>query len=265
MIGKSATAGEIIEHLRSLRSEEAIAGMERFGIVTETALGISNPELRKIGRMTGKNHIRAFTLWTSGIREARMLALYTLEAKKLTADEARRLSEDFDSWEIVDNAADIFVEAGLVALIRDFAADEREFVRRTAFAMIASAAMHLKKEPDETLIAWLGLVEAKAGDPRNFVRKAVNWALRNIGKRSHACHAPALSLAQKLAESTDKTARWIGNDAVRELTNEKILARIRRAEALRPGLITQRNGDLNRRRSSGCPRPCSRAGARSCT
>ena len=228
MIDKASTADDIVAYLRSLRSEEAIAGMDRFGIVTGTALGISNPDLRKIARLTGKNHARAFALWASDIREARMLALYTLEPKKLTAAEAKRIAEDFNSWEIVDNAADIFIDARLVALIPHFATDEREFVRRTAFAMIASAAMHMKKEPDETLIAWFGLIEAHAGDPRNFVKKAVNWALRNVGKRSHACHAPALALAEKLAGSTDKTARWIGKDAVRELTDEKTLARIKR-------------------------------------
>ena len=228
MIGKTSTAGEIVEYLRSRRSEASVAGMERFGIVTETALGISNPELRKIGRMTGKDHARAFTLWASDIREARMLALYTLEPKKLTPEEAFHLAEDFNSWEVVDNAADIFIEAKLASLIPALAADEREFVRRTAFAMIASAAMHMKKEPDATLIGWLDLVEDHAGDPRNFVKKAVNWALRNIGKRSHACHAPALTLARTLAGSNDKTARWIGKDAVRELTDEKILARLKR-------------------------------------
>lgn len=228
MIDKASTAGEIIEHLRSLRSEDAIAGMERFGIVTETALGISNPDLRKIARLTGKDHARAFALWESDIREARMLALYTLEPKKLTPEEAFRLAEDFNSWEVVDNAADIFIEAKLVSLIPTFAADEREFVRRTAFAMIAGAAVHMKKEPDETLVGWLDLVEDHAGDPRNFVKKAINWALRNIGKRSHACHAPALALARTLAGSSDKTARWIGKDAVRELTDEKTLARLKR-------------------------------------
>ena len=228
MIDKSATASEIIKHLRSLRSEETISGMDRFGIVTGTALGSPNPELRKIARLTGKDHARAFALWASDIREARMLALYTLEPKKLTPEEALRLAEGFNSWEVVDNAADIFIEAKLVSLIPTFAADEREFVRRTAFAMIASAAMHMKKEPDDTLIGWLDLVEDHAGDPRNFVKKAVNWALRNVGKRSHACHAPALALAEKLAGSTDKTARWIGKDAVRELTDEKTLARIKR-------------------------------------
>lgn len=225
MIGPSSSAAELIAHLRTLRSEDNIAGMARFGIATDTAIGISNPDLQKIARIAGKNHIRAGELWASGIREARLLALYTSEPKSLTADEACALAADFNSWEIVDCAADLFVDAKLDTLIADFAADEREFVRRTAFAMIAGAAVHRKKDPDESLLAYLPLIEARATDPRNFVRKAVNWALRNIGKRSRTCHGPALALAERLAASTDKTARWIGKDAVRELTSEKVLAR----------------------------------------
>jgi 3-methyladenine DNA glycosylase AlkD len=93
--------------------------------------------------------------------------------------------------------------------------------------MIAGGAVHRKKEPDATILAWLPLIKAHSGDPRNFVSKAVNWALRNVGKRNLACHAPALALAKALAESPDKTARWIGKDAVRELAGEKLLARLR--------------------------------------
>jgi 3-methyladenine DNA glycosylase AlkD len=227
MIGPSSSAAELIAHLRTLRSEENIAGMARFGIATETALGISNPDLQKIARLAKKDHARAKTLWASGIREARLLALYTMEPGTLTPAEAADLAADFKSWEIVDCAADLFVEAKLDALISDFAADPGEFVRRTAFAMIAGAAVHRKKEPDAALLAWLPLIETHATDPRNFVRKAVNWALRNIGKRNRACHGPALGLAERLAGSADKTARWIGKDAVRELTSEKLLARLK--------------------------------------
>ncbi|WSG76423.1 DNA alkylation repair protein [Rhizobium beringeri] len=200
--------------------------MARFGIVTDRAIGISNPDIRAVARLAKKDHVRAMQLWRSHIREARLLALYTAEPKRLTTEEARNWADDFNSWEIVDCAADLFVEARLDELISDFAADEREFIRRTAFAMIVGAAVHLKKEPDATILAWLPLIEAHAGDPRNFVRKAVNWALRSIGKRNLACHAPALALARALAERPDKTARWIGKDAVRELAGEKLLARL---------------------------------------
>jgi 3-methyladenine DNA glycosylase AlkD len=227
MIGPSASAAELIAHLETLRSEEHIAGMARFGIVTETALGISNPDLQKIARLAKKDHARAQELWRSDFREARLLALYTTEPKKLTPSEARRWAEDFNSWEIVDCAADLFVEARLDNLIPQFAADNREFVRRTAFAMIAGAAVHRKQDPDEALLAWLPLIEAHSADPRNFVRKAVNWALRNIGKRSRVCHAPALTLAERLAASPGKTASWIGKDAIRELTNGKVMGRLK--------------------------------------
>ncbi|MBA1348009.1 DNA alkylation repair protein [Rhizobium indicum] len=227
MIGPSSDAAELIAHLETLRSEENVAGMARFGIVTGGALGISNPDIRAVARLTKKDHLRAMQLWRSDIREARLLALCTAEPKRLTTEEARNWADDFNSWEIVDCAADLFVEARLDELISDFAADEREFIRRTAFAMISGAAVHRKRESDATILAWLPLIEAHAGDPRNFVRKAVNWALRSIGKRNLACHAPALALARALAESPDKTARWIGKDAVRELAGEKLLARLR--------------------------------------
>ncbi|MCZ4288820.1 DNA alkylation repair protein [Hoeflea alexandrii] len=227
MLDPASDTEAIVAHLKSLRSEANIAGMGRYGIVTDQALGISNPDMQAIARTVKKNHARAFELWDTGIREARMLAIYTLDPRLLTQAEAWRLATDFKSWEIVDAAADLFVKARLEdRLVPEFAADGREFVRRTAFAMIAGAAVHLKKEPDATLIGYLPLIQAHATDPRNFVRKAVNWALRNIGKRSMVCHAPALALAEILAASDDKTARWIGKDAVRELTDEKVRQRL---------------------------------------
>ncbi|EJZ21892.1 DNA alkylation repair protein [Rhizobium sp. Pop5] len=226
MIGPSSDAAALIAYLQTLRSEENVAAMARFGIVTDTALGISNPDVRAVAKKVRKDHLRAMELWQSDVREARLLALYTAEPKRLMMEEARHWANDFNSWEIVDCAADLFVEARLDELIREFAANEREFVRRTAFAMISGAAVHRKDDPDTELLAWLPLIEAHARDSRNFVRKAVNWALRSIGKRSRACHAPALTLATRLAESSDKTARWIGKDAVRELSGEKLLARL---------------------------------------
>ncbi|MBB2752372.1 UNVERIFIED_ORG: 3-methyladenine DNA glycosylase AlkD [Rhizobium aethiopicum] len=227
MIAPSSDAAELIAHLETLRSEENIAGMARFGIVTTSALGIPNPDVKAIARQAKKDHARAMNLWRSDIREARLLALFTAEPSRLTAEEARNWTNDFNSWEIVDCAADLFVEARLDELIAEFADDEREFVRRTAFAMIAGAAVHRKTEPDTSILAWLPLIRAHSGDPRNFVRKAINWALRSIGKRNLACHTPALALARALAESSDKTARWIGKDAVKELAGEKLTTRLK--------------------------------------
>lgn len=226
-LGPNSTADEIISHLRSLGSQDNLAGMARFGIVTETALGLSNVELHKVARLVKFDHRRALGLWQTGIREARILAAYTADPKALTLNEARQCADDCNSWEVVDTVADLFIAARFEhELIPEFAADDREFVRRIAFAMIATAAVHLKKEPDATLLAWLPLIEQHSGDGRNFVKKAVNWALRQIGKRNAACHEPALALARQLAESPDAAARWTGKDAVRELSSEKVLARL---------------------------------------
>lgn len=135
---------------------------------------------------------------------------------------------EFDSWDIVDGVSDLFVDTDhWRELIDEFAEDEREFVRRTAFAMLCWATVHRKKEPDATFEAYLPLIEKHATDPRNFVKKVVNWALRTIGKRSLSLHRPALALSEKLAASTDKTARWIGKDAVRELRAKKTVERLK--------------------------------------
>jgi 3-methyladenine DNA glycosylase AlkD len=226
-LSPTSSADDIIAHLRAQRSQENLDGMARFGIVTETALGLSNVELHRIARLVKIDHARALELWQSGIREARILAAFTAGPKTLTLDEARRWAEDCNSWEVVDTVADLFVTARFEqVLIPEFAADGREFVRRIAFAMIASTAVHLKKEPDASLLAWLPLIERHAEDERNFVKKAVNWALRQIGKRNAACHGPALALAEKLAVSSNRAARWIGKDAQRELRGDKVLARL---------------------------------------
>ncbi|UCI05700.1 DNA alkylation repair protein [Mesorhizobium sp. B1-1-8] len=223
----SWSADDIVVHLRSIGTEQNRAGMARFGINIATALGVGNSELRPLARKLKKNHERALLLWDSGIREARLMAAFTGEPKKIDADMCRRWAADFDSWEIVDTVADLFAATAFWRdLVEEFAADEREFVRRTAFAMLAWGAVHLKNEPDATFLAYLPLIEKHAGDPRNFVKKAVNWALRQIGKRSVALHAPALALAERLAASSDKTARWIGKDAVKELSGAKTLERL---------------------------------------
>jgi 3-methyladenine DNA glycosylase AlkD len=228
----SWSADEIVAHLRTIGTQANRVGMARFGINTASALGIGNSDLRPLARKLKKNHERSLLLWDSGIREARLLAAFTGEPKKVDIDQCRRWAADFDSWEIVDTVADLFAETPFWHdLIDEFAEDDREFVRRAAFAMLAWSAVHLKKEPDATFLAYLPLIEKHAGDPRNFVRKAVNWALRQIGKRSVTLHAPALALAQKLAASSDRTARWIGKDAVKELTDAKQLARLTAAKA----------------------------------
>lgn len=227
----SANAGfavpDILAWLEEHGSAENRAGMARFAIKTDKAFGVGNSMLRPFARTLGRDHARAQELWQTGWREARILALFTEEPMRISPPQAWQMAEDFNSWEIVDHAADLFVDAGhFERLVPDFAADEREFVRRTAFAMIAWATVHLKKRDDADFIALLPLIKAHATDPRNFVKKAVNWALRQIGKRSLTCHGPALALAEKLATSDDKTARWIGKNALKELSDPKRIAMI---------------------------------------
>jgi 3-methyladenine DNA glycosylase AlkD len=231
-LSPDSTADEIVAYLRSLGSEQNREGLKRYGIRIDRALGISHGVQRDIARKIKRNHDRAFRLWETGITEAQFIASQTADPKRFTAEDARRWAAEFDSWDIVDGVSDLFVDTDhWRELMEEFAEDDREFVRRTAFAMLCWATIHRKREPDSTFEAYLPLIEKHATDPRNFVKKAVNWALRTIGKRSLSLHAPALALAEKLAMSSDKTARWIGKGAVRELAAEKTVERLREKAA----------------------------------
>lgn len=226
-LSPQSSAGEIIAHLRSIGSEENRLGMLRYGIKIDRALGIPHGVQRQIARKIKRNHERAFELWESGIMEAQFIASVTADPERFSAADARQWASSFDSWDIVDGVSDLFVDTDAWKdLIGEFAADEREFVRRTAFAMMAWSVVHRKKEPEATFLAFLPIIEAHATDGRNFVKKAVNWALRSIGKRSMEMHGAALAVAERLARSPDKTARWNGKNAVRELTNAKTLERV---------------------------------------
>lgn len=203
--------------------------MARYAIGVERALGIAHPVQRQVAKQIKRNHERAFELWASGVREAQFIAALTVDPRRFSAADARRWAAEFDSWDIVDGVSDLFVDTDhWRELILEFAADEREFVRRTAFAMIAWAAVHRKKEPDETFSGFLPLIEGHASDPRNFVWKAVSWALRSIGKRSRLLNEAALDTAGRLFASTDRTARRIGRETTRELANENTQARLER-------------------------------------
>jgi 3-methyladenine DNA glycosylase AlkD len=212
-------ATTLIAELRALGSEENRAGMARFGINTARAFGISIKSLEPLARQYRRDHRLAAALWASGCHEARLLAVLIDDPREVTAAQMDDWAGDLDSWDLCDQAClKLFVKTPFVEeKIKRWAADEREFVRRAGFALLACYAVHGKATPDATFLRFLGLVEEHAKDGRNFVRKAVNWALRQIGKRSPALHGPALSLAERLASSDDKTARWIGKDAMREL------------------------------------------------
>jgi 3-methyladenine DNA glycosylase AlkD len=219
----------VLAELRALGTEAGRAGMARFGINTNRAFGVSMQAMRPLERAHRRDHALATALWVSGYHEARILAALIDDPKQVTPKQMDAWVAAFDSWDLCDQACmKLFAKTPYVAeKVAKWAKDEREFVRRAAFALIAGYAVSAKKEDDKVFLAFLPAIEAHATDPRNFVRKAVNWALRQIGKRSPGLHKPALKLAEKLAASDDKTARWIGKDAVKELTDPKQLARIK--------------------------------------
>jgi 3-methyladenine DNA glycosylase AlkD len=232
VLSRASTAAEVIAHLRTLGSEANREGMKRYGIRVERALGISHGDQRRIGKAIGRDHARAMALFDSGIMEAQFIASITADPKRMSIEDCRRWAATFDSWDIVDGVSDLFVDTDhWLELIADFAADDREFVRRTAFAMMAWSAVHRKKEPDATLLGFLALIERHATDGRNFVKKAVNWALRSLGKRSPALNRAALETAERLAASTDRTARWNGGNAQRELSSAAVQERLARKAA----------------------------------
>lgn len=209
-------------------SERNRAGMARFGINTDDALGISVTDLRKVARSLGHDHRLAAGLWRSGIHEARILAALVDEPDKVTEAQADRWVRAFDSWDLCDQVcANLFDRTPFAfAKAKEWARREPEFQRRAGFALMAALAWHDKSASDEAFLPFFPLIAEASTDARNFVRKAVNWALRQMGKRSSLLHAPALGTARELAASSDRTARWIGRDALRELESPKVLERL---------------------------------------
>ena len=224
-----AEVAQILAELRSLGSEEGRVGMARFGINTEKAFGVSMAAARPLARKYKRQHDLAAGLWATGLHEARILAALIDDPKLVTRKQMDSWAAEFNSWDLCDQACmKIFAKTPYVSeQVAKWAKDKREFVRRAAFATIAGYAVHAKKAADDEFLPFLKLIEAHSTDPRNFVRKAVNWALRQVGKRNKTLHAPALALAKKLAASDDKTARWIGKDAEKELSDPVQIARIK--------------------------------------
>lgn len=223
-------AAAVVAELKGLGSEKNRAGQARYGINTTRGFGVSIAVLRPLARRLKRDHALAAALWKTGFHEARILAAFVDEPAKVTPRQMDRWVAAFDSWDLCDQVCNnLFVRTPYVeAKIQQWAEDDREFVRRAAFALLASYTVQAKKLPDAEFEKFLPLIERYASDPRNFVKKAVNWALRQIGKHSIGLHGPALALAQQLAASDDKTARWIGKDAAKELTDPKQLARLKR-------------------------------------
>jgi 3-methyladenine DNA glycosylase AlkD len=192
--------------------------MARFGINPNNTLGVSMPRIRQLGKRK-KDHDLALALWETGIHEARILASIVDQPALLTSQQMDSWTADFDSWDVCDQVCGNLYSKSPLAVEKamSWSKSEHEFVKRAGFALMAYLAVHGKKVPDTVFIQFLEIIESSADDDKNFVRKAINWALRQIGKRSTALYQPALEESRRLALSTNKTARWVGTDAVKEL------------------------------------------------
>lgn len=210
---------EILKRLRDGAQPDAKAALERFGITARQAYGWSAPALRELARETGRDHTLAQQLWATGILDARMLAALVDEPERVTPRQMERWARDFDSWAVCDACCSNLFDRTPYAhvKVRAWSGRKEEFVKRASFALMAALAVHEKDAPDETFRAFLSLCEREAGDARNYVKKAVNWAVRQIGKRNAALRAAAIACAERIAAQDSPSARWIAADALREL------------------------------------------------
>lgn len=227
------TVREILQHLESLGTPENAAGMARFGIKTKTAFGVSAPEIKKLAKEIGKNHDLARELWATGVHEARIAAYLIDNPEEVTGEQMESWANDFDNWAICDGACGHLFCRTAFAYEKAFAWSEREeeFVKRAGIVLIAWLAVHDKKAEDACIAQFLPVLEKHSTDERNFIKKAVNWSLRQIGKRNLALNEKAVAAARKIKAGNTKAGRWIAADALRELTSEKTLERLQKKAA----------------------------------
>jgi 3-methyladenine DNA glycosylase AlkD len=232
----------VMADLAAQTSDESRAGMARYGINVEKAFGVSVYELRRMAKALGTDHELALALWATGNHEARLLASMVDDPRQVTEAQMETWAAAFDSWDVCDQVtSNLFDKTPFAyAKVHEWSAADNEWVKRAAFATAAALAVQDKAAGDERFLPILALVAREAGDGRNYVKKAVNWALRNIGKRNVALHAAALRTAEAILASAEaraavdrkdpaaRSARWVARDALRELRSEKALRRLKR-------------------------------------
>ncbi|HMK53733.1 MAG TPA: DNA alkylation repair protein [Methanobacteriaceae archaeon] len=219
---------EIIKELESLSNPEDVEGMARFGIKSKKAFGVRIPELRRIAKIVGKDHILAGQLWDAGYSETRILACMIDDPGMVTTEQMEQWVLDFDSWDICDQCCMNLFDKTSFAYKKVFEWSERdeEFVKRAAFTLMAVLAVHDKKASDEKFEQFFPVILREADDNRNFVKKAVNWAVRQIGKRNLNLNKKSVKLAEEIYKTDSKSAKWIARDALRELEGEKVQERL---------------------------------------
>ncbi len=218
---------QVLNELQKAANPLAKRGMTRFGIEISTALGVKVPDLRRIARTSGKDHDLAQELWRTGIHEARILASMIDDPKAVTPDQMDSWVKDFNSWDLCDQVCgNLFVRSEWrYEKALEYSFRELEFEKRAGFALMAWLAVHDKKATDQQFEPFFARIEAEADDSRNFVKKAVNWALRQIGKRNGDLHSRALATSRSLLGSDSKSAKWIAGGALKELQSPNIRER----------------------------------------
>jgi len=223
----AAECRDILTHLKSQANPANVAGMARYGINKRNTLGISIYTLRDMAKTIPKNHNLALELWESGIHEARILASFIDEPAKVTNEQLERWVADFDSWDIGDQVSALIAQTPyVIQKIHRWSSRDEEFVKRAAFSLIAEISVYHKKMADAEFEQFFPLIVKASTDDRNFVKKAVNWALRNIGKRNQALNKRAIEVAKEIQKIDSKAAHWIAADAIRELTSEAVQKRL---------------------------------------
>ncbi|MGO1003226.1 DNA alkylation repair protein [Lysobacter sp. CA196] len=227
---------DALAQLRAASSASHRAGLARYAIPTERAFGVPMASIQAIAKRCGRDRELAEALWDSGWYEARLLASYLDDAAAVSAAQMDRWGRQFDNWAVCDTVCFALFDRSPHAWrkIEQWAGRRDEYLKRAAFALLASKTVHDKAAPDAAFLHGLELIEAAAGDERNFVKKAINWALRSIGKRNAVLHAAALAVAKRLAASTDAAPRWVGKDALRELNSAAVMARVAAKAARTP-------------------------------
>ncbi len=221
---------EILYCLEQLSNEKSIIGMQKFGINTEKAFGISIKKLRELAKEYGKNHYIALELWKSGFHEARILSSMMANAQQMNSEEMNVWVKCFNSWDLCDQVCGNLFEDSPLAYEKamEWVNSEKEFIKRAGFVMMARLAVSDKKKEDIYFLPFLEIIKRETNDERNFVKKAVNWALRQIGKRSFYLREQAILCITELLKTENKTTQWIAKDALKELSNENIIKRIKR-------------------------------------
>ncbi len=228
MNGRAEEARQIVERLRSMSNPHSVEGMARFGINSQNTLGVSVPAVRALAKEIGRDHNLAINLWKSGVHEARLLAGFIDEPTRVTESQAEKWARDFDSWDICDQVcSNLFDRTPFaVAKVKEWSRREEEFVKRAGFVLMAALAVHDKKADDKLFESFLPIIKRESTDERNFVRKAVNWALRQIGKRNPKLNRSAIRTAKEIQKLDGRAAKWVAADALRELEGPAVARKL---------------------------------------